>query len=84
MKNITVKQLADLAMEVETGDPIDWGMLAIREEDAYWLMSSQMLEMFDNLDDNDDKYLTALAVATKLVVENMVLNNRLIEMVNNK
>jgi len=84
MKNVSVSQLVELAREVEVGDPIDWGMLSMREEDAYWLMANQVLEMFANIEDPDERYLSALAVSTKLIVENFVLNTRMLEMVKTK
>jgi hypothetical protein len=63
VKQITVNQLADLAYSTESVDPIDWGELAIREEQAYLLMSNHMLEQFGNVTDNDmaEKYLTLMA-----------------------
>lgn len=68
-----VKLLVDLAMEVEMEDPIDWGMLAVSEHDAYELMAAHVLEM-----NNDD--LTNKAVIVKLLVENFVLNLKLMEL----
>lgn len=67
-----VKILVDLAMEVEMEDPIDWGMLAVSEHDAYKLMAAHVLEM-----NNDD--LTNKAIIVKLLVENFVLNLKLME-----
>jgi len=70
--NEAVKILVDLATEVEMEDPIDWGMLAISEHDAYELMAAHVLEM-----NNDD--LTNKAIIVKLLVENFVLNLKLME-----
>ena len=67
-----VKILVDLAMEVEMEDPIDWGMLAVSEHDAYKLMATHVIEMY-----NDD--LTNKAIIVKLLVENFVLNLKLME-----
>ena len=67
-----VKNLVDLAMEVEMEDPIDWGMLAVSEHDAYELMAAHVLEM-----NNND--LTNKAIIVKLLVENFVLNLKLME-----
>lgn len=64
--------LVELAMEVESEDPIDWGMLAVDEEQAYRLMASQVIEM-------DFNELTTRAVIVKLLVENFVLNLKLME-----
>ena len=70
---ITVEQLATVAMESEVTDPIDWGELAIREEDAYRLMASHVLEMFKG----SNNPLTMQATIVKLLVENFVLNLKL-------
>lgn len=70
MTKLSVNQLAELAMEAEVTDPIDWGMLAIDERTAYRMMAAHVLEM--DLDD-----VTAKAVITKLIVENFVLNLKL-------
>lgn len=66
-----VELLVDLAMAVESADPIDWGMLAIDERTAYRMMATTVLER------NDDR-ITDKAVITKLLVENFVLNLKLI------
>ena len=73
---LTPELIAEMAQEVESGDPIDWGMLAVDEQTAYNLMATSMLEHYNSLDvENCD--LMLLATATKLVVENMVLNLKL-------
>ncbi len=69
---ISVEQLVELAKEVETEDPIDWGMLAIDEDQAYRLIASQVIELYNTTDQ-----VTMLASITKLIVENFVLNLKL-------
>ena len=64
--------LVELAKECEVGDPFDWADVAIDEEEAYRLMAMNVLEM------NMDKEVM-LATITKLCVENMVLNVRLMQ-----
>ena len=76
VKTEDVDFLVDLAMECELSDPIDWGMLHITEEQAYQMMASQLLEQFDNVN-KGDVLPVVLATATKLLVENFVLNLRL-------
>lgn len=73
---ITPHQLADLAMHADLADPIDWGMLNIREDVAYEMIATQVLEMIKEQPD-DKKIIIALASITKLTVENFVLNLRL-------
>jgi hypothetical protein len=69
---ISVDTLVALAKEVESQDPIDWGMLAIDEDTAYSIIASQVLELY-----NTNDQLTMLASITKLIVENFVLNLKL-------
>lgn len=66
-----IQNLVLLAKEGAEFDPIDWGELNISEEQAYVLMATHVLEM--QLED-----LTARAVIVKLLVENFVLNLRLL------
>lgn len=65
------KVLAQLAQESEIVDPIDWGYLNISEEDAYNLMAMHVAEL-----ENDPIPLKSMVV--KLLVENFVLNLRLL------
>lgn len=67
-----VEQLVELAQEVETNDPIDWGMLAIDERDAYRLIATSVLEQFGP--PQTEREWLLIATVTKLVVENFVLN----------
>ena len=76
IKKEDVDFLVDLALECELEDPIDWGLLAITEKQAYQMMASQLLEQFDNID-KEHLVPVILATATKLLVENFVLNLRL-------
>jgi len=63
--------LADLAQDTENVDPIDWGELNISEEEAFNLMAMHVAEM-----ENDS--LTLKAICVKLLVENFVLNLKLL------
>ncbi len=75
---ISVDQLAELAKEVENTDPIDWGMLQVDEHTVYKLIASQVLELY-----NSNDQITMLASITKLIVENFVLNLKLLQKENN-
>lgn len=75
-QTLTIDQLADLAQEVEIGDPIDWGMLAVDENTAYRIMASSVLEQFLGLKE-EERMTVALGTITKLLVENFVLNLKL-------
>jgi hypothetical protein len=63
--------LIELAMEMEIEDPIDWTDLNITEKQAYAMMASHVMEMKNDL-------LTDKAIIVKLLVENFVLNLKLL------
>lgn len=67
-----VNVIAELAQDSEVTDPIDWEELSIDEGTAYKLMASHVLEM-----DLSDINVTR-AIITKLIVENFVLNLKLL------
>lgn len=79
---ITPAELAELAQEQEITDPIDWGMLAIDEEDAYLMMALSTLEIMQKQNDEQQAIVAAVSL-TKLMVENFVLNLKLQSMINN-
>ena len=67
------KIIKELALEADTVDPIDWGQLYISEEEGYNLMAMHVAEMENNV-------LTLKASCVKLMVENFVLNLKLMGM----
>ena len=69
--NEAVRNLVILAKEGEAMDPIDWGELNITEDQAYVMMATHVLEMERN-------HLTDGAIIVKLLVENFVLNLKLL------
>ena len=69
--NEAVRNLVILAKEGAEMDPIDWGDLNITEEQAYVMMATHVLEMERN-------HLTDGAIIVKLLVENFVLNLKLL------
>ena len=66
-----IRNLVILAKEGAEMDPIDWGDLNISEEQAYIMMATHVLQMERN-------HLTDGAIIVKLLVENFVLNMRLL------
>ena len=68
-----VDLITELAMEVNESH-IDWGMLAVDEVIAYRMMATSTLEN-KGLDDP----IVARSVVTALLVENMVLNIKLMQ-----
>ncbi|MDC6480968.1 hypothetical protein PQZ46_00295 [bacterium] len=71
--NEAVANLVMLAKEGESMDPINWGNLKITEDQAYVMMATHVLEMERN-------HLTDAAIIVKLLVENFVLNCKLMGM----
>lgn len=75
-----VNLVSTLAKEIESEDPIDWGMLLVSEDRAYDMMASQVIENFieKDLKTSAEAYtereITMMASIVKLVVENFVLN----------
>ena len=68
--------LVDLAQEMELKDNVDFGMLNIKEQDAFELMANTVVDQFTSLPE-DQRELVMLASLVKLLVENFVLNARL-------
>jgi hypothetical protein len=66
-----IRNLVILAKEGEMMDPIDWGELNVTEDQAYVMMATHVLEMERN-------HLTDGAIIVKLLVENFVLNLKLL------
>jgi len=66
-----LRNLVILAKEGAEFDPIDWGELNITEDQAYAMMAAHVLEMERNS-------LIDGAIIVKLLVENFVLNMRLL------
>ncbi len=73
-----VDQLVELALEIESEDSIDFGMLQIDERTAYELMATGVLEAYLN-NDKEDRDMILLATVVKLTVENLVLNLKLLK-----
>ena len=68
-----IRNLVILAKEGESMDPINWSNLNITKDQAYVMMAAHVLEMERN-------HLTDGAIIVKLLVENFVLNCKLMGM----
>jgi len=77
---ITPEQLAVLMQEVELSDPIDFADLPFDEQELRSLIANHLCEMADAMETftPEDRNLTLLAVAAKLVLENLVLHVQLL------
>ena len=73
-----VKYVAELAREVAKEDNIDFGMLVVDDYSIFDLLANSVIEEFDKLNNLEHKELILLATITKLIVENTVLNLKLI------
>jgi hypothetical protein len=78
--SITRQELETLMQEVEQEDPIDFADLPFSEQDLRSLVASHLVEMADAMNSfsEEDRRLTLMAVAAKLVLENLVLHIQLL------
>jgi hypothetical protein len=80
MVKVTVNDILDLVKEIDSEDPIDWGMLAVDEHMATEMIATGLLEQYNTTwadMDPDERTVIMLATITKLVVENFTLNLKL-------
>src|ERR1043165_1984110 len=77
---ITPHDLEQLMQEVEQEDPIDFADLPFDEQDLRSVVANHLCEMADAMESfsEEDRRLTLLAVAAKLVLENLVLHVQLL------
>jgi hypothetical protein len=80
-KTMGTKELLDLLLEIESEDPIDYADLPFDEDDLRQLACVNVAELLDSAAykdmDSEDRELMAAATIAKLVLENLVLNARL-------
>jgi len=77
---VTIEEIEEIVKEIESEDPIDWGMLAIDEYNAMNMIINQMVEQYNtqwNLLPHEDQIKILLASMSKLIIENFVLNVKL-------
>ena len=77
MAKVTVTDILDLVKEIDSEDPIDWGMLSVDEDIATDMIANELLEQHNTTwadMDSDERTVIMLAMITKLVVENFTLN----------
>ena len=77
---ITPAQLETLIEEVELEDPIDFGDLPFDEAALRELVAERLCAMTEGMTEftEEDKILSLMAVAAKLLLENLVLNVQLL------
>lgn len=72
-----VDLIISLARQVELGDPIDWDVASINEDDSYRLIALSVVEQVLPKYNDPDFRDIVIATIVKLVVENFILNLRL-------
>ncbi len=81
-KELQVKDIIELVEEIDSEDPIDWGMLNIDETQATELVANNLVEQYNAIwskMNEDEKNIIMLATIAKLVVENFTLNLKLMQ-----
>lgn len=77
---IDLRTVEALIREIESEDPIDWGMLGVDEDDAARLIASSVVEHYEKhlrpMPESDREYVLVASIA-KLTLENFVLNLKL-------
>lgn len=78
---ISITELAALIREIEVEDPIDYGDLPYDEDDLRLLVCKQIGEIADQAAQlsEENRQTVLLAVAAKLVLENLVLHIKLLK-----
>lgn len=73
-------ELAALIRDIETTDPIDYADLPYAEDDLRLLVCEQICDLADDAEalGEQERQTILLAVAAKLVLENLVLHIRLL------
>ncbi|MBI3229969.1 MAG: hypothetical protein HYZ45_07290 [Burkholderiales bacterium] len=77
---ITPEQLQELIAEVEQEDPIDFADIPYDEQELRALVANHLCEMATAMEafSEEERHLCLLAVAAKLVLENLVLHVQLL------
>lgn len=79
---LNLQAVIELMRQVETEDPIDWGMLNVDEEEASRLIASSLIEHYESsirpLAETEREYIIVSAMG-KLALENFALNLKLLQ-----
>ena len=76
-RDLEIGALSSLAREIEQKEPIDWGVLALSEEQCYNDIATRVYDQFAQIENNEEAAVVALATIVKLLVENMVYQLRI-------
>lgn len=83
MRKIDLDLLVEIATEVEKEDPIDWERLSVGKEYAFKMIGASVLEQFDKSEYTEEDKIILLSTITKLLVENMLLNLKILSIEKN-
>lgn len=73
VENIELETFMELVKEYEAGDPIDFGMVRVQEDDAFRIICEHILNILEKTDPENRQLVLAVALA-KAMTENMILN----------
>lgn len=80
-KTSLVDAVVELAQEMDLTDPVDFGMLQVGEESTHRMIATSIIDnAFKDNPTDDELRLMLLATVTHLVVENFVLNQKILAM----
>jgi hypothetical protein len=71
---ITVKDVVELVKEAEKENPLMWEHLNLNQDAAYQVITSEIFEMINDIDDDNERILTILVALVLSQMENYVLN----------
>ena len=74
---MTLNDIISLARCFELEDQIDWDYLNLKEEDVYSMFALSLKEMMEIFETQEAKEVACYAIILKLLVENFVLNMRI-------
>jgi hypothetical protein len=75
-RELSISQLAELAMESQMAVDIDWSKLNLTKNEAFSMMAGNVIDQLEAVPD-EQRPIVAMATITKLLVENFVLNTKL-------
>jgi hypothetical protein len=73
------REIILLAKEAEKSDPIDWGRFYSNREEAYHIMTSSIFEVLESVEE-EDRLKICMASLTKAMVENFLLNMKIMDL----
>ena len=76
-RELDISNLAILARDIENKEPIDWGVLAISEDQCYNDIATKVYDQFAAIENDEEAAVVALATIVKLLVENLVYKLKL-------